>query len=90
SMVKDLVDDLAAQDALGVKSANRLDQARERAATFMSCRSAVMAGDRLNEEQMKGMINRMREANLPFTCPHGRPTILSIPLSELYRRFDRH
>jgi DNA mismatch repair protein MutL len=49
-----------------------------------------MAGDRLNEDQMKGLIERMREANLPFTCPHGRPTIMSIPLSELYRRFDRH
>ena len=90
TLVKDLVDDLAAQDALGVKSTNRLDQARERAATFVSCRSAVMAGDRLNEEQMKRLINQMREANLPFTCPHGRPTILSIPLSDLYRRFDRH
>lgn len=90
SLIKDLVDDLAAQDASGVKSANRLDQSRERAATFMSCRSAVMAGDRLNEEQMKGMVDQMRAANLPFTCPHGRPTILSIPLSELYRRFDRH
>ena len=90
SLVKDLVDDLAAQDALGVKSTNRLDQARERAATFMSCRSAVMAGDRLNEEQMRRLIDQMRQANLPFTCPHGRPTILSIPLSELYRRFDRH
>jgi len=90
NIVKDLVDDLAAQDASGIKSANRLDQARERAATFMSCRSAVMAGDRLNEEQMKRLVNQMREANLPFTCPHGRPTILSIPLSELYRRFDRH
>ncbi len=90
NMVKDLVDDLASQDASGIKSANRLDQARERAATFMSCRSAVMAGDRLNEDQMKKLIDQMREANLPFTCPHGRPTILSIPLSELYRRFDRH
>jgi DNA mismatch repair protein MutL len=90
NLVKDLVDDLAAQDASGVKSANRLEQARERTATFLSCRSAVMAGDRLNEEQMRGMIDRMREANLPFTCPHGRPTIMSIPLSELYRRFDRH
>jgi DNA mismatch repair protein MutL len=90
ALIKDLVDDLAAQDASGVKSTNRFDQARERAATFMSCRSAVMAGDRLNEDQMKGLIERMREANLPFTCPHGRPTIMSIPLSELYRRFDRH
>ncbi len=90
ALVKDLVDDLASQDALGVKAANRLDQARERAATFMSCRSAVMAGDKLNEEQMRLLIDQMRQANLPFTCPHGRPTILSIPLSELYRRFDRH
>jgi DNA mismatch repair protein MutL len=90
TLVKDLVDDLAEQDASGVKSTNRFDQARERAATFMSCRSAVMAGDRLNEEQMRGMVQQMREANLPFTCPHGRPTIMSIPLSELYRRFDRH
>lgn len=90
TLVKDLLDDLTAQDSSGVKSTNRLDQLRERAATFMSCRSAVMAGDRLNEEQMRGMIDQMRAANLPFTCPHGRPTILSIPLSELYRRFDRH
>jgi DNA mismatch repair protein MutL len=90
TIVKDLIDDLASQEASGIKSANRLDQARERAATFMSCRSAVMAGDRLNDDQMKRLINQMREANLPFTCPHGRPTILSIPLSELYRRFDRH
>ncbi len=90
TIVKDLIDDLASQDASGIKSANRLDQARERTATFMSCRSAVMAGDRLNEDQMKRLIDQMREANLPFTCPHGRPTILSIPLSDLYRRFDRH
>jgi DNA mismatch repair protein MutL len=90
TLMKDLLDDLMAQDASGVKSTNRLDQLRERTATFMSCRSAVMAGDRLNEEQMKGMVDQMRQANLPFTCPHGRPTILSIPLSELYRRFDRH
>ena len=90
TLLKDLLDDLMMQDSTGVKSTNRLDQLRERTATFMSCRSAVMAGDRLNEEQMKGMVDQMRQANLPFTCPHGRPTILSIPLSELYRRFDRH
>lgn len=90
SLIKDLVEDLGAQEAAGVKGSNRMEQARERTATFLSCRSAVMAGDRLNEEQMRGLVDRMRAANLPFTCPHGRPTILSIPLSELYRRFDRH
>jgi len=89
-MIKDLAEELAAQDGSGSGKAGRLDAARERAAIFLSCRSAFMAGDKLNEEQMKSLINQMRSANLPFTCPHGRPTILSIPLSELYRRFDRH
>jgi len=89
-LVRDLVEDLGVQEAAGTRAGNRLDAARERAATFLSCRSAVMAGDRLNQDQMKALIDDMRQANLPFTCPHGRPTIMSIPLSELYRRFDRH
>ena len=89
-LLKDLVEEILSRDADGTTGPNRIQQIRERTATFMSCRSAVMAGDRLTEEQMRGLIEQMRRANLPFTCPHGRPTILSIPLSELYRRFDRH
>jgi len=89
-LLQDLLEDLSAEESTGIKGRNSMEQSRERTATFMACRSSVMAGDRLNDEQMKGLIDRMREANLPFTCPHGRPTILSIPLTELYRRFDRH
>lgn len=90
NLLKDLIEDLKSKENAGTVGSNRLDQIRERTATFFSCRSAVMAGDHLNPDQMKGLIDRMRLANLPFTCPHGRPTILSIPLSELYRKFDRH
>ncbi len=90
NLLKDLIEDLGSKDAAGTGGSNRLEQVRERTATFLSCRSSVMAGDRLNEDQMKGLIEQMRQAHLPFTCPHGRPTILSIPLSELYRKFDRH
>lgn len=88
-LFRDLADELAADDEQGA-GAPRLDRVRERIATFMACRSAVMAGDRLNEEQMKGLIDRMRGAHLPFTCPHGRPTLISIPLADLYRKFERH
>jgi len=85
-MLKDLADTLASEDGNAVS----LDRIRERVATFLACRSSVMAGDVLNEDQMKGLIQRMRDAKLPFTCPHGRPTILSIPLADLYRKFERH
>ncbi len=90
NLLRELIEDLSKKEADGTGGPNRIDQIRERSLTFLSCRSAVMAGDRLNEEQMVVLIERMRSANLPFTCPHGRPTILSIPLSELYKKFDRH
>ncbi len=89
-LLKDLADELTSQENTNINNTNRLAQVREKIATFLSCRSAVMAGDRLNDLQMKSLIDQMRKANLPFTCPHGRPTIISIPLSDLYRKFDRH
>ena len=90
SVVRDLADQIAQEESTGVQGERRIEQIRRRAAAFMSCRSAVMAGDRLNEDQMRGLIDRMRKENIPFTCPHGRPTLMSIPLTDLYRRFDRH
>jgi DNA mismatch repair protein MutL len=90
ALVKDLADQVARDETTGVRGEDVLAQRRRRIAAYLSCRSAVMAGDRLNEEQMKSLIDRMRKENIPFTCPHGRPTLMSISLTELYRKFDRH
>ncbi len=90
SLIRDLVDDIASNDNEASKNTDRIEHIREKVTTFLSCRSSVMAGDRLNEPQMRSLIDQMRKANFPFTCPHGRPTIITIPLSELYRKFDRH
>jgi DNA mismatch repair protein MutL len=89
-LLKDLIDQIAEDEKNGTTGPNRIQQIRERTLTFFSCRSAVMAGDRLTQEQMIGLVDQMRKENLPFTCPHGRPTLMTIPLSELYRKFDRH
>jgi DNA mismatch repair protein MutL len=89
-LVKDFIDKLSQSETIEVKEKNRFEELRERAITFLSCRSAVMAGEHLNENQMKQLIDQMRRESIPFACPHGRPTIISISLSELYRRFDRH
>lgn len=55
----------------------------------LSCKSAVKAKDRLSMIEMKALIDRLRFIREPFTCPHGRPTIVKITLTELEKRFKR-
>ena len=38
---------------------------------------------------MKKLINDLRYIDEPFTCPHGRPTIIKITLNELEKKFKR-
>ncbi|CAK9826568.1 Mismatch repair endonuclease PMS2 [Anthophora retusa] len=40
-----------------------------------ACRSAVMIGTALNNNDMQKLITQMAQMNNPWSCPHGRPTI---------------
>jgi DNA mismatch repair ATPase MutL len=40
-----------------------------------ACRSAVMFGTALNEQEMRGIVSRMEGLEQPWNCPHGRPTM---------------
>lgn len=55
----------------------------------MACRAAVKAHDELSEEEMKYLLNDLRYIDEPFTCPHGRPTIIKFTLGELEKKFKR-
>lgn len=55
----------------------------------LACKSAVKANDKLSLEEMKSLINELRFIDNPFTCPHGRPTIIKLTLYELEKRFKR-
>ncbi len=54
-----------------------------------ACRSAVKAGTRLSIQEMENLADSLFATEYPFTCPHGRPTMLRVELSELERRFQR-
>jgi len=54
-----------------------------------ACKAAIKAGDTQNESEARDLISRLLELNNPFTCPHGRPTIIEMPKSEIERRFKR-
>jgi DNA mismatch repair protein MutL len=66
-----------------------LDEIREQLCAAFACRSAWRAGDALNEAQQTELVHAMSEQRLAYTCPHGRPTHVTLSLSELERRFLR-
>ncbi|MEG2972557.1 MAG: DNA mismatch repair endonuclease MutL [Clostridium sp.] len=55
----------------------------------MACRSAVKAGDSLKEVEIEVLLNNLSKCNSPYTCPHGRPTIIKMGLTELEKKFKR-
>jgi len=55
----------------------------------LACKAAVKANNQLSELEMNTLINDLRYIDEPFTCPHGRPTIVKITLNELEKRFKR-
>ncbi len=54
-----------------------------------ACRSAVKAGDKLSNQEMETLTDQLFATDFPFSCPHGRPTILRVGLEDLDKRFHR-
>lgn len=55
----------------------------------LACKSAIKAKDALSYIEMKALVEELRFINEPFTCPHGRPTIIKITINELEKKFKR-
>ena len=58
------------------------------AATY-SCKAAIKAGDRLDGDECINLINQLFATNHPYYCPHGRPIIINLTISDLDKRFER-
>jgi DNA mismatch repair protein MutL len=55
----------------------------------LACRSAVMAGDRLHEDEVLALLEQAEALNHSHSCPHGRPTRLTMGRAQLERWFHR-
>jgi len=54
-----------------------------------ACRSSVMAGDYLNKEKAEFQRDQLMRCRDPFTCPHGRPTVIEMSEKFLDKQFLR-
>ena len=54
-----------------------------------SCKASIKANDKLSLKEIESLVSRLRLANNPYTCPHGRPTIINISHYEISKMFKR-
>lgn len=62
---------------------------REDTAIMMSCKKSIKANHYLTKEDMEALLDTLREASDPFTCPHGRPVVIEYTTYELEKMFKR-
>jgi len=55
----------------------------------MACRGAIKAGAVCSFEQMENLVRQLLQVEDPYTCPHGRPTVIAFTRKELDRMFGR-
>jgi DNA mismatch repair protein MutL len=62
---------------------------RDNLAKSFACRSAIKTGDKLTYTEMVGLMDNLFASQMPYVCPHGRPTVIRITTDELDKRFSR-
>ena len=55
----------------------------------MACRAAIKANDKITNLEINSLFEQMEECENPFTCPHGRPSIVEISKTEIEKMFKR-
>lgn len=76
-------------DIVITKESFDFDQFVWRMAATMACRMSVKANDYLSYEDQLWLLDTLRQCDNPFTCPHGRPTIITYTKYDLEKLFKR-
>ncbi|AWR13104.1 mutL C terminal dimerization domain protein [Staphylococcus aureus] len=82
-IIKDMIELILEEKKVDIK------KLREDVAIMMSCKKSIKANHYLQKHEMSDLIDQLREAEDPFTCPHGRPIIINFSKYELEKLFKR-
>ena len=55
----------------------------------MSCRAAIKANDKIHFDEINSLLLKMEKCENPYTCPHGRPSMVEISKKEIEKMFKR-
>ncbi|MEN1985959.1 DNA mismatch repair endonuclease MutL [Paenibacillus hubeiensis] len=62
---------------------------REAASIMCSCKASIKANQKLTEQEAEVLIQRLASCRQPYTCPHGRPIVVSFSTYDLEKLFKR-
>lgn len=76
-------------DIITVREDFRLDRYLDHIAATVACKASIKANDHIELSSMEVLLERLRSCENPFTCPHGRPTIITYSKYDLEKLFKR-
>lgn len=84
---KELIEEMAEW----VLSERNIDLAklRETSSIMCSCKASIKANQKLTEQEAETLIQRLSDCRQPYTCPHGRPIVVSFSVYDLEKMFKR-
>ena len=83
-IIKGVLDDI-----INEKNPAKMQGKKESIIHYMACRSAIKFGKKLSIDEMNSLLVQMKKIDKPYTCPHGRPTMIALTFDELQRMFGR-
>lgn len=87
SPVKRFLED--AIDLLHTKSKLTTLDMKRNALITRACKSAVKAGQRLSDIELRALLDQYKAEGVPLTCPHGRPVMTRMTKEEFEKLFKR-
>jgi DNA mismatch repair protein MutL len=65
------------------------DRAREDILATIACHTSIRTNQRLAREECISIVEQLLACKNPYSCPHGRPIVWKLSLSEIDKNFDR-
>ncbi|RCX23499.1 DNA mismatch repair protein MutL [Fontibacillus phaseoli] len=84
-------EDIIHEMAEWVLSERAIDLAklREKSSILVSCKASIKANQKLTQEEASTLLQRLAACKQPYTCPHGRPIVISFSNYDLEKLFKR-
>ncbi|MBO0962743.1 DNA mismatch repair endonuclease MutL [Neobacillus sp. MM2021_6] len=82
-IIEDMIEQMLSMKKVDIK------KLREEAAIMMSCKASIKANRHLRTDEIQALLDDLRKASDPFTCPHGRPIIVHYSVYEMEKMFKR-
>ena len=76
-------------DEINVIARTAKQEKEEKFLATIACKAAVKANMSLTKEEVDSLMQELLKLPNPFTCPHGRPTIIKLSKYEIERKFAR-